>query len=655
MLTSCGKPSNIGSNVKENKMRHYFNHSFDIKVKVWHPFVAIALWGSILTSCVDSNDDYIDPGQETVTGDDASDKAPFKVTQTSVNNNGKSTQTVDLRYYEDMPHVAYISVSDFQTMLMPGKSIQVSKTAVSQYKLVTSKGETAMVNTADESMTFDDFMSFVSLNATNTEGFEEDDDDELYYVREKPAKYTPTAASVSFDMKKYGIDLRGDGKMVYVPLSTLSDIYSDLSGNHVFFNGEKIILIDFETKPVTIDQAFFLKPYEATERPADLATYSYGELCFAIDHFYGRPGRNAIDNTIQEEGLDKALSELSENARKLLKSTNMAEYAFGLEYLAARLYDGSHTTISPIAICSVLGMTDMKILEKFVEKFITPFTKEYYIEAASVIANIKRNDGCELAAKARKQLLNTDSYIKIGNTMYCIFDDFGPIDSKAWMAYYKGTGSLPTYNPKFKGDICGIVEALDKAAADPEVKNFVLDLTCNNGGDLGVLQAITALLAGKTAVTWNNILTKQHVVVDVQVDSNFDRVFDDKDKNPRHPELNVAIMTSHYAYSCGNLLPSQMKDYGFLIIGEKSGGGTCSIQRMCTPEGFCYQLSSARAHIVNKAGESIDSGIEPHIALEVKQATCKDDDGEDVKYSDFSAFYAPSVGDQIVSWYANKQ
>ena len=116
----------------------------------------------------------------------------------------------------------------------------------------------------------------------------------------------------------------------------------------------------------------------------------------------------------------------------------------------------------------------------------------------------------------------------------------------------------------------------------------------------------------------------------------------------------MAIMTSHYAYSCGNLLPSQMKDFGYLIIGEKSGGGTCSIQRMCTPEGFCYQLSSARARIVNKDGENIDGGVEPHIVLEVKQATGKDDDGDEVKYSDFSAFYAPSVGEQIVNWYANK-
>ena len=635
--------------MKEIKMKDYYKHWFDMKVNVWHPLVVMALMGLTLTGCVDNMDNSEEPGEETTTGDDASDKRPFKVVQTVVNNNGESMKTVALRYYEDMPHVAYIAVTDFQNMLVPSKSIKVNKTDVSQYQLVTSKGETATVNTAEERMKIDDFMSFVSLNVVNAMGIVETEG--LSYVREKPALYTPATASVTFEMKKYGIDLRGDGKMVYVPLITLSDIYSDLDGKHVFFNGDKIILTDFEIKPADMDSAFFMKPYEATERPADLAAYSYGELCFAIDHFYGRPGRNAIDDIIEQQGLDQALSE---NHRKLLKSTNMNEYTFGLEYLAVRLADGSHTTISPMAICAVLGMTDVNILVQFMKKFITPFVASYPKEVEAVEANIRRNDGSEMAVKARQKLLNTDTYTKIGNTMYCIFDNFGPLDSKSWTAYYKGTGPLPTYNPKFKGDICGIVEALDKAAADPEVKNFVLDLTCNNGGDLGVLMTITELLAGQTAAFWDNVLTKQSVVFDAMVDSNFDRVFDDNDKKPRHPELNVAIMTSHYAYSCGNLLPSQMKDFGYLIIGEKSGGGTCSIQRMCTAEGFCYQLSSARARIVNKAGESIDAGIEPHIALEVKQATAKDDDGDEVKYPDFSAFYDLSVGEKIANWYANK-
>lgn len=622
----------------------------EMKVNVWCQFIAMAFLGLTLTACVDIFDNPV-PGQRVDNGDDASDNTPYQVTEVSVNDNGESTKTVTLRYYEDMPHVAYIAVADFQKMLVPSKHIKVSRTAASQYQLETSKGETALVNTAEESMTFDDYISFVSMDVINAEGFVQNDDDELSYVREMPATYTPAAASVTFDLKKYGIDLRGDGRMVYVPLSTLSDMYSDLGGNHVFFNGEKIMLTDFETMPGTLDAAFFLKPYETTKRPADLAAYSYGELCFAIDHFYGRPGRNAIDNTIQEKGLDKALSETH---RKLLKSIKMDEYVFGLEYLAARLYDGSHTTISPITNSSLIGVADSKKLDQFSKKYITTFLEEYPLEAMSVSKNLNRTNSSEFAAKARQKLLNTDTYTKIGNTMYCIFDDFGPIDTQAWTAFYKGTGSLPTYNPEFKGDICGIVEALDKAAADPEVKNFVLDLTCNNGGDLGVLQTITTLLAGKRAVTYENVLTKQRGANEALVDANFDRVFDDKDKGPRYPELNIAIMTSDYAYSCGNLLPSQMKDFGYLIIGEKSGGGSCSIQKMCTAEGFCYQISSARFRILNKAGENIDVGVEPHIALEVKKVKTKDEDGDEVEYSDFSAFYDPSIGDQIVSWYADK-
>ena len=639
-------------------MKGFFKQCFDFKVNVWRPMVALVFLGSVLTGCTDSIDNPVnpDPGQETNMGDDPSDKMPFKVTQTSVNVNGQSAQAVALRYYEDMPHVAYISVADFQKLLLSSASIQVNKTAVSQYSLTTSHGKTATVNTAEESMTFDDFVNFVALGVTTTGesggNDDDDDDDEPSFYRGEPAPLTPATATLSLNMKKYGIDLRGDGRMVYVPLSTLSDMYSNLYSNHVMFNGEKIIVTNFEKTPAEIDAAFFKKPYETEERPADLAAYSYGELCFAIDHFYGRPGRNSIDKTIEADGLDKALDE---KVRKLLKSTDMEEYIFGMEILATKLADGSHTLISPILNGTLGGLFEEKSVESLVDKYITPFGQLYPLEALGIVNALAKRDGSDESAAKRKSVLKSDTYAKVGNTMYCIYDDFGPIDTEGWAAFYQGKGPRPTYNPNFKGDICGIVEALDKAAADPEVKNFVLDLTCNSGGEAGVLAAITTLLAGKSSYTYENVLTKQRGVDEFEVDSNFDRVFDKKDKAPRHPELNIAILTSHLAYSCGNLLPSLMKDYGYLIIGEKSGGGSCSIQKMCTPEGLCYQLSSSRTRLINKAGENIDKGVEPHIALEVKMAKGKNKDGDMVDYRDFSAFYDKSVGDKIANWYANKK
>ena len=537
-------------------------------------------------------------------------------------------------------------------MLLAGTSIRVSKTAASQYSLTTSHGKTATVNTAEESMTFDDFLNFVALGITTTGESDDDDDDEPSFVLRTKETLTPATAALSLNMKKYGIDLRGDGRMVYVPLSTLSDMYSNLYSNHVMFNGEKIIVTNFEKTPAEIDAAFFKKPYLTEERPQDLAAYSYGELCFAIDHFYGRPGRKSIDKTIEADGIDKALDE---NVRKLLKSTDMEEYIFGMEILGTKLADGSHTLISPILNGTLGGLYEEKSVESLVDKYITPFGQLYPFEAYGIVKSLAKRDGSDESAAKRKSMLKSDTYAKVGNTMYCIYDDFGPIDTEGWAAFYKGKGPRPTYNPNFKGDICGIVEALDKAAADPEVKNFVLDLTCNSGGEAGVLAAITTLLAGKSSFAFENVLTKQRGVDEFEVDSNFDRVFDKKDKAPRHPELNIAILTSHLAYSCGNLLPSLMKDYGYLIIGEKSGGGSCSIQKMCTPEGLCYQLSSSRTRLINKAGENIDKGVEPHIALEVKKVKVKDADGDDIEYSDFSAFYDKSVGDKIVEWYANKK
>ena len=177
------------------------------------------------------------------------------------------------------------------------------------------------------------------------------------------------------------------------PGSSLSDIYSSVDGNHVLFNGDRIMLADFEKKPAEIDKAFFQKPYDMTERPADLAAYSYGELCFAIDYFYGRPGRKpAIDKDIETKGLDQMLGE---EVRKLLKSTNMDEYVFGLVCLAAQLSDGGHTHISPISNSYVIGLADRSNLIEYVNKYVNAFKGQYPEEAELASSNIMADDGNE--------------------------------------------------------------------------------------------------------------------------------------------------------------------------------------------------------------------------------------------------------------------
>lgn len=65
------------------------------------------------------------------------------------------------------------------------------------------------------------------------------------------------------------------------------------------------------------------------------------------------------------------------------------------------------------------------------------------------------------------------------------------------------------------------------------------------------------------------------------------------------------------------------------ILGEQSGGGSCSVQYCGTADGWVYSISN-NIHLINKAGEDIDSGVPVKEKLVVE--------GEDGS-RDYSGFY----------------
>ena len=163
-------------------------------------------------------------------------------------------------------------------------------------------------------------------------------------------------------------------------------------------------------------------------------------------------------------------------------------------------------------------------------------------------------------------------------------------------------------------------EALDQAKADPEVENFIVDITNNGGGSLDILVAMAAMLTGENeaGITFTNMLTGQSITDYYQIDCNLDGKFDDADKIPC--DLRVGVLTSSGSFSCGNLFPSVMKEKGAMILGEQSGGGCCAIQNMAAADGFPYRISSARSHLTTKEGGEIDFGVPVDVDLLEKNA-----------------------------------
>ena len=548
----------------------------------------------------------------------------FSTRQVPVNRGGQDDGTVSLRFYSDMPEVPYISISDFQQLMYPGTTVSVSKRGDGEYLLKRDRAE-ATVNTSSEQFTSDDYMGFTNLMGLVQPGMDNVYLDGAPFVRYRSLELTPTKTTLTFDFKKYGIDLRGDEVAVYFPLATLSDLYSDLYYHIAGYNGERVVVVTDNqySNFAQLDPAGTKKVLQSKSRSADMAAYSYGELCFVIDHFYGMPGRSPLEGDICSKGIDKALDTVKNGPtiKKLLKSTNMQEYLFGMNLLQMLMEDGGHTGLVPNILCwqvliaqglatsedllgGLSGMMDaypdlLDELNQYFQKIMfAPPSKDKMIKI--------------IAARP-----SSDTYYKEGDTAYLFYNQFGMTNNAAWKAYYDSgcTGSTPAIDENFKGDLSVVLDALKRANDDPEVKNLVIDISANRGGSLDLVMAMTALTTGQSQFYSENVLTGQRQTISYDFDYGFDGKFSGRDKSVKY-DLNFAVLTSSLCFSCGNLLPSLMKGLGGPVFGERSGGGACAVQQFATPEGLQYQLSSARARLTDANWQNIDSGVEPTYTID---------------------------------------
>ena len=116
----------------------------------------------------------------------------------------------------------------------------------------------------------------------------------------------------------------------------------------------------------------------------------------------------------------------------------------------------------------------------------------------------------------------------------------------------------------------------------------------------GITRSATATSGALFTVTGNVFRTK------TKIDLNRDGKFNDLDRQLVY-DLNFAILTSRTSFSCGNLLPVLAKENGIMILGEQSGGGTCSIAKLYTPECGFYYVSNFYKFI-NEDGNDADDG-----------------------------------------------
>ena len=205
------------------------------KERLWLLLTLMLVGSFTLTSCVDNQDNPV--------GEDSGDKDKDYVERLTpvVVPEGETIGTVMLRFYQDMPNVAYISVSHFQEMMYPGTTIQVENLGNGKFALTNPFG-TAKVDTEKDLFMSNDYEAFTNMMGMIQPGMPNTTYDALPIIRWKSLDASPKQVDVTLDYGKYGIDIREDGENVYFPFATIADLYMDGYMHMADFNGTTVMV-----------------------------------------------------------------------------------------------------------------------------------------------------------------------------------------------------------------------------------------------------------------------------------------------------------------------------------------------------------------------------------------------------------------------------
>ena len=532
--------------------------------------------------------------------------------------NMEDTETLSCLFKSSMPDMAFISTVDFLKNIFVDEPTE-EKNADGTYTITNPKG-TMVIDPEKDDLHFDSFEDFVSAKV-NAEGTELD----APYIKEYAPVNEGEMKSLDLDLSPYKIDILEHEGKTYFPVSSIGLIFGATYNTAAYYK-DNIYFI--HTSDIVMGTCYFKNSmvYDSLVRSKDLVELTYNDLCFAFDKLYGRPGQAEIASMLEEKGFDKALDEYNDDTRRakeLLLSENMVDYLLGTGYLGEAFYDGGHTAVNYPAILTLItpgnALNDELNRIGDLEDFRDRQAMNYVMKTLAS-SQKSRNMAEYRSGKYENYELVKAWDDKSASKLYVVEDT-------AVFAFDSFVNEA-VYNFKWSLDY----------AKENGIKRFVIDLSCNTGGNAAVVMYIMAMITNKDKDSYTasyrkiQTLTGNLSRVDNDMDLNLDGEINDLDKSVYY-DFEYAFITSKVSYSCGNLLPCLAKDAGFPIFGERSGGGACSLFIAYTPELFFYTMSSYNKFITSD-NKDVDNGAELDFDL-TKRVT--DDAGN--KTIDYSGLY----------------
>ena len=527
----------------------------------------------------------------------------------------EDTETMQCLFKSSMPDMAFISTVDFFKHIYVDEPTE-EKNADGTYTITNPKG-TMVIDPEKDDLHFDSFEDFVSAKV-NAEGTELD----APYIKEYAPVNEGEMKSLDLDLSPYKIDILEHEGKTYFPVSSIGTLFGATYNTATYYN-DNIYFI--HTSDIVTGTCYFKnsKAYDTLVRSKDLVELSYNDLCFAFDKLYGRPAQAEIASMLEEKSFDETLDEYNDDTRRakeLLLSENMVDYVLGTAYLGEAFYDGGHTAVNYPAVLTLI--TPGNALNDELNRIVGSEDFRDRQAINYVLKTLASSQKSRNMAEYRSGKYENYELVKAWD------------DKSASKLYVVEDTAVFAFDSFVNEAVYHFKWSLDYAK-EKGIKRFVIDLSCNTGGNAAVVMYIMAMITNKdkdsytTSYRQIQTLTGNTTRIDNEIDLNLDGEINDLDKDVYY-DFEYAFITSKVSYSCGNLLPCLARDAGFPILGERSGGGACSLLIAYTPETFFYTMSSYNKFITADNSD-VDSGAE--LDYDLTKRVTDDEGNESIDYS----------------------
>ena len=621
--------------------------------------------GMVLTSCNYEGDSKYITLVNNVVSVDAEEESDDFINEglPLYDGSDEASGTFYVRFYNDNQYVPYVSVRYFLEQYGNFK-IEDFSYSNGKYKYdnnVNGKRFSMVINTKADTIYCPEWYGYT---------YKTNYSEQVYKLIEKYRKVVSVFIGQhtrTFDLHSYGMKIYAGSDDAYVPLYVLSQLFSCPDYKRFVYNGNGVYYIG-PVADTVYNNKVRSKWYwnddgtAIRERPAELIDLSYNMLCFTHDYLYGKPGYygfaddgdgyadSSIVAVADKLNFDQLLKTYDPETRSLLKSSSYLDYVKGLIRLCNYTYGDCHAVaeINKSFPFSANMITELQsyITNNYSKKILK------YKNSKNELKQLRQNNGkVVLNPSTNKDEPVSYELLSDGKTFVIRFDSF-EFDEDAWGSYY-GQQSLvaepdpdPTTEEIEQGKVAvpndttglfyrSFYKILNDSAY-ANVKNVIIDLTCNGGGVIWANERVQSYLLENVYYYYYDVNTGSMYIDNIKSDLNLDGKVDDADKvyqrrlactNYKDENgveqndgrgLNFVILTSFNSFSCGNAMPCSCSEAGIPVIGERSGGGSCWVWKACTVDGLPYSYS-ASSRWSYKDGTSYENGAPVTVELTHEQ------------------------------------